>query len=160
MPPEHMELQARRLKIKEGQRWALLLEDAWVIMLQLPAFPNGPYFAWEVTLSTPTIRLAWYRVAGLFSGFSRGDELRQKPVFQNCVAFVSFLFIIVQLQLSHFLATFPLPTHLPPSILPLFGFVHGGWGSSRRDSQPHRRGHWRDPQGPRTTQTHPHRNQH
>ena len=27
--------------------------------------------------------------------------------------------------------------------------ARGGWGGSRRDSQPHRRGHWRDPQGPR-----------
>ena len=27
--------------------------------------------------------------------------------------------------------------------------ARGGWGSSRRDSQPHRRGCWRDPQGPK-----------
>ena len=31
---------------------------------------------------------------------------------------------------------------------PLIENARGGWGSSRRDSQPHRRGCWTDPQGP------------
>ena len=34
------------------------------------------------------------------------------------------------------------------SLKPLTENARWGWGS-RRDSQPHRRGHWRDPQGPR-----------
>ena len=56
MPPEKMELWARRLKIKEGlaASWALrlaqlalfFLEDAWMIVLQLPAFPKGQWFGW------------------------------------------------------------------------------------------------------------------
>ena len=41
MPPECMELWARRFKIKRGQRLALFLEDAWMIALQLPIFPKG-----------------------------------------------------------------------------------------------------------------------
>ena len=36
------------------------------------------------------------------------------------------------------------------SLKPLSENTRGGWGGSRRDSQSHRRGHWRDPQGPRT----------
>ena len=30
----------------------LFLEDAWMIMLQLPEFPNGWYFVWEGTPAT------------------------------------------------------------------------------------------------------------
>ena len=29
---------------------ALFLKDAWMITLQLPAFPKGQYFGWEGTL--------------------------------------------------------------------------------------------------------------
>ena len=32
---------------------------------------------------------------------------------------------------------------------PLIENIGGGWGGSGRNSQPHRRVHWRDPQGPR-----------
>ena len=32
---------------------------------------------------------------------------------------------------------------------PLIENALGAWGGSRRDSQPHRKVHWRDPQGPR-----------
>ena len=32
---------------------------------------------------------------------------------------------------------------------PLIENIRGGWGGSGRDSQPHRRGRWRDPWGPR-----------
>ena len=67
MPPECIELCARRLEIKKKAlgfsgwlagslaRWlslALLLGDVWVIVLQLPAFPNGWCFGWEETLGT------------------------------------------------------------------------------------------------------------
>ena len=63
MPPECKELWARRIGIHEGlsDRWAwahsgsqalFSLEDAWVMVLQLPAFTNGWYFGWEGALGT------------------------------------------------------------------------------------------------------------
>ena len=62
MPLELMELWARQFGIKEGLleghwlSWALsgsfFLEDAWMIMLQLPVFPNRQYFGWEETQGT------------------------------------------------------------------------------------------------------------
>ena len=41
------------------------------------------------------------------------------------------------------------------SLKPLIENTCGGWGSSRRNSQPHRRGRWRDPQGPRACKSPP-----
>ena len=35
------------------------------------------------------------------------------------------------------------------SLKPLIENTPGGWGSNKRNSQPHRRVHWRHPQGPR-----------
>ena len=66
MPPECMEIWAKRFEIKEGLLgsrtgwlWLLglltgsfFLEDACVIVLQLPVFPNRWYFGWEGTPGT------------------------------------------------------------------------------------------------------------
>ena len=60
MPPEHRKLWARRFEIKEALSvWlslavsqAVFLEEAWMIVLQLPAFPNGWYFGVEGTPGT------------------------------------------------------------------------------------------------------------
>ena len=82
MPPEHMELWVRRFGIRErlsdGLSLALglfFLEDAWMIMLQLPALPNGWFLDGKELQAQPRIGLAWQRVACLFFGCSRGDRL-------------------------------------------------------------------------------------
>ena len=57
MPPEGMELWARRFEIKEafsgsgvgGIGSLFFLEDTWGTVLQLPAFPNGQHFGWGGT---------------------------------------------------------------------------------------------------------------
>ena len=82
LPREHLELWARRFKIKRGQRLALrffFLQNAWMITRQLPAFPNSQYFGWILDRRRnsvqPGIGLAWQRVAGLFFRCSKRDEL-------------------------------------------------------------------------------------
>ena len=63
MPPECMELWARRFEIKEGlsdgKAWDLsgsralfFLQDVLMTVLELLAFPSGWYFGWEETLGT------------------------------------------------------------------------------------------------------------
>ena len=87
--PERMELWTKSFEIKEGlsgswtgwhgSPWFLgyFLKDAWMIVLQQPAFPKG----WDGILDGKElqaqlkIRLARHRVAGLFFGCSRGDRL-------------------------------------------------------------------------------------
>ena len=52
IPLQCLESWARRFKIERGQRPALslfVLEDAWMVVLWLPVFPNGQYFGWEET---------------------------------------------------------------------------------------------------------------
>ena len=48
--PECMELWTRRFEIKEvhtlSLSGSLFLEDAWTVMLQLPASPKGRDFGW------------------------------------------------------------------------------------------------------------------
>ena len=84
MPPECMELWARRFKIKRGQRLALrislpcrCLDDraAAACVSQRTVFWMD--FGWEKKLQEqPRIRLAWHRVAGLFfSECSRRGKL-------------------------------------------------------------------------------------
>ena len=50
------------LALSQALAWALrlfFLEYAWMIMLQLPAFPSGQYFGWE-GCKIPGVRLAWW----------------------------------------------------------------------------------------------------
>ena len=69
--------------------------------LQLLVFPNRRYFGWEGTPGKAWGQAAWQRVAGLFFGCSRGDELWgiNLPLVQNCVAFVSYVFLVCKLIL-------------------------------------------------------------
>ena len=51
MPPEGMEL-CTGLEIKGELSGSFYLKDAWMILLQLPAFPKGKYLDWEGTPAT------------------------------------------------------------------------------------------------------------
>ena len=107
MPPEHMELWARRFEIKGGflDWWALGVSQALscsrmpeCLWCSCPCFPMDDILVRKELLAQSRIRLAWQRVAGLFFfGCSRGDELwgRGCPFFQNCVAFVSYFFLVL-----------------------------------------------------------------
>ena len=46
------ELGARRFEIKQGLSVWVFLKDVWMIVLQLPVFPNRWYFGWEGTPGT------------------------------------------------------------------------------------------------------------
>ena len=83
MPPECMELCARRFNIKRGQSLALGL-----FSLRMPGWsccsclcPKGQHFGQEKKpWAQPRIRLAWQRVAGLFFfGCLTGMGSKAKP---------------------------------------------------------------------------------
>lgn len=51
------------------------LRDAWVAVLQLPGSPKEGVWGGKDLWAQPRAGLAGQRVAGLFLGRSRGDEL-------------------------------------------------------------------------------------